>query len=111
MPPSTVPSAAATPVPGAIRGQPGPDGRPDAPARPPPQLAVGCDRVHDRIGRPTLPSDRLTNVTVTPGATSDRLDFVFGDSSLPGPVSPPMGTLEIARPPYTPGGEWRPDRT
>ena len=56
----------------------------------------------------TLPSDRLTSVTVTPGATSDRLDFMFGDSSLPGPASPPMGSLETARPPYTQAGSGAP---
>ncbi|HEY4189404.1 MAG TPA: hypothetical protein VGM28_03205 [Candidatus Limnocylindrales bacterium] len=45
---------------------------------------------------------------MTPGTTSDRLDFVFGDSSLPGPSSPPMGSLKIARKPYTQAGSGAP---
>ena len=52
----------------------------------------------------TLPSDRLTDVQVVPGDTSDSLRFVFGDPSLPGPAGPPMGTLAVAKPPYTNAG-------
>jgi hypothetical protein len=56
----------------------------------------------------TLPSDRLTDVQVVPGDTSDSLRFVFGDPSLPGPASPPTGTLTIAKPPYTNAGSGAP---
>jgi hypothetical protein len=69
-----------------------------------PSSATACTT----SSKTTLPSDRLTNVTVTPGATSDRVDFVFGQSSLPGPASPPMGSLEIATPPYTHAGSGAP---
>ena len=55
-----------------------------------------------------LPSDRFTDVQVVPGDTSDSLRFAFGDSSLPGPASPPMGTLAIAKPPYTNAGSGAP---
>jgi hypothetical protein len=55
-----------------------------------------------------LPSDRFVNVKVAAGATADRLTFVFGNASLPGPASPPQGTLEVARPPYTEAGSGAP---
>jgi hypothetical protein len=48
-----------------------------------------------------LPSDRFTDIKVVPGADADRLTFVFGNASLPGPPTPPQGSLEVARPPYT----------
>jgi hypothetical protein len=57
-----------------------------------------------------LPSDRFTDVQVVPGDTSDSLRFAFGESSLPGPASPPMGTLAIAKPPYTNAGSGAPIR-
>jgi hypothetical protein len=52
----------------------------------------------------SLPSDRLVGLTVTPGATADTLTFVFGNPSLPGPATPPAGTLEVGQPPYTQAG-------
>ena len=52
----------------------------------------------------TLPSDRFTDVQVVPGDTTDGVRFVFGDPSLPGPASPPTGTLTVAKPPYTKAG-------
>lgn len=55
-----------------------------------------------------LPSDRFTDVQVVPGDTSDSLRFEFGDPSLPGPASPPMGTLTVAKPPYTNAGSGAP---
>jgi hypothetical protein len=51
-----------------------------------------------------LPSDRLVDLKVTPGATADTLTFVFGNPSLPGPATPPAGTLEVGQPPYTQAG-------
>ena len=48
-----------------------------------------------------MPSDRFTDIKVVPGADADRLVFVFGNASLPGPPTPPQGSLEVARPPYT----------
>lgn len=52
----------------------------------------------------TLPSDRLVDLTVKGGAASDTLTFVFGNPSLPGPATPPSGTLEVALPPFTHAG-------
>jgi hypothetical protein len=104
---STVPSAPATLSPAPSQASLAPTTNPSPSASSvatPPSSATACTTA----SQTTLPSDRLTAVTVTPGATSDRLDFVFGDSSLPGPVSPPMGTLEIARPPYTQAGSGAP---
>lgn len=49
-------------------------------------------------------SDRLTDLTVTPGATADTLTFVFGNASLSGPGGPPEGALDLAQPPYTQAG-------
>jgi hypothetical protein len=51
-----------------------------------------------------LPSDRFTDLKVDPGPSSDRLTFVFGNASLPGPASPPEGRLDVAPPPYTQAG-------
>ncbi len=52
----------------------------------------------------TLPSDRLVDLTVKGGAASDTLTFIFGNPSLPGPATPPSGTLEVALPPFTHAG-------
>jgi hypothetical protein len=55
-----------------------------------------------------LPSDRLTDVQVVRGDTTDGLRFLFGDPSLPGPPSPPTGTLTVAKRPYTNAGSGAP---
>jgi hypothetical protein len=55
-----------------------------------------------------LPSDRLTDVQVVPGDTTDNVQFVFGNASLPGPASPPMGKLTVAKRPYTRAGSGAP---
>jgi len=49
----------------------------------------------------TLPSDRFTDIRVATTPTADRITFVFGESSLPGPAEPPMGELSPAAPPFT----------
>jgi ABC-type phosphate transport system substrate-binding protein len=51
-----------------------------------------------------MPSDRFTDLKVTPGPTADRLTFVFGKPSLSSPAGPPSGTLDVASPPYTQAG-------
>jgi hypothetical protein len=56
----------------------------------------------------TLPSDRLTDVKVVPGDTTDNVQFVFGTASLPGPAGTPMGKLTIAKRPYTQAGSGAP---
>jgi hypothetical protein len=55
-----------------------------------------------------LPSDRFTGVTAIPGGTADGLRFTFGNTSLPGPASPPMGSISVATPPYTQAGSGEP---
>lgn len=104
---STVPSVAATPSAAPTVASTAPTTGPSpsaSTAAASPSSAATCTTTSET----DLPSDRLTTVTVTPGATSDRLDFVFGDSSLPGPASPPKGSLSIARPPYTQAGSGAP---
>ena len=99
---STAPSAAASAAP-----SPSPTASPatsasgaSSPAASP-SAAAACTTMPQTW---TLPTDRFTDVTVTPGATSDQITFVFGESSLPGPAGPPMGSLDVARPPYTQAG-------
>jgi hypothetical protein len=86
------PSAAvgATPVPTAV-----PSGSPSS----------GCPGLPKSVA---LPSDRFTDVQVTTTAGADRLTFVFGEPSLPGPAGPPRGELDVAAPPYTFAGSGAP---
>jgi hypothetical protein len=56
----------------------------------------------------SLPSDRFTDIRVSPGATSDALVFVFGDPSLRASPVAPVGSLEVATPPYTQAGSGAP---
>lgn len=63
-----------------------------------PGPSTGCQELPQIVA---LPSDRFTDIKVVPGADADRLTFVFGNASLPGPPTPPQGSLEVARPPYT----------
>jgi hypothetical protein len=51
-----------------------------------------------------LPSDRFTDLQFSTAATADKLTFVFGDPSLPGPTVPPTASLNAAKPPYTQAG-------
>ncbi len=59
---------------------------------------AGCQALPQIVA---LPSDRFTDIEVVAGAGADRLTFTFGNASLPGPPTPPGGSLEAARPPYT----------
>jgi len=66
-----------------------------------PSAATAC------LGSPQtalLPSDRFTDLQVSTGATADKLTFVFGNPSLPGPTVPPNGSLDAAKAPYTQAG-------
>ena len=56
----------------------------------------------------SLPSDRFTDIRVSPGATADALVFVFGEPSLRASPVAPVGSLEVARPPYTHAGSGAP---
>ena len=92
------PSAASTATPSAAPiASPTPDSSPSAST----SAASAC-AVTSQTTNP--PSDRLVNFTATPGDTSDTLTFAFGNPSLPGPSAPPLGGLEMARPPYTLAG-------
>ena len=51
-----------------------------------------------------LPSDRLVDVKVSTSGEADRLTFVFGNPSLPGPAGPPEGSLAVAKAPFTQAG-------
>jgi len=55
-----------------------------------------------------LVSDRFVDIKVSTDAAADRLTFVFGKVSLPGPAGPPGGSLEISKPPYTFAGSGAP---
>jgi hypothetical protein len=50
-----------------------------------------------------LPSDRLTGVQVLGLPGRDTVTFHFGKGSLT-PAGPPVGSLEVAKPPYTQAG-------
>ena len=97
--PATAPLAtpSASPVPSASPSS-APSGSPAA--TPPAASALACAMPPAGI----LPSDRFTGVTVIPGGTADGLRFTFGNMSLPGPASPPMGSISVATPPYTQAG-------
>jgi hypothetical protein len=69
-----------------------------APPVTPGPSAAGCQALPQTVA---LPSDRFTDIKVEPGADADRLIFAFGNASLPGPPTPPQGSLELARLPYT----------
>jgi hypothetical protein len=51
-----------------------------------------------------LPSDRFTDLKFAVTADADVLTFVFGEPSLAGAPAPPIGSLEVARPPYRSAG-------
>jgi hypothetical protein len=89
LPPATpaASGAAATPATGA------PSTGPQLSARP-----SECTEPSTAIA---LPSDRFTDIRVSTTADADRLTFVFGEPSLPGPAKPPMGELAATDPPYT----------
>jgi hypothetical protein len=91
--------ASASPAPSIAASQ-APAGTPAvsaAPVTPAPSTA-GCPGLPQTAA---LPSDRFTDLKVATGTDADRLVFVFGNASLPGPPTPPGGSLEAARPPYT----------
>ncbi len=48
-----------------------------------------------------LPSDRLIDTSVTSGANSDQITFVFDQGSLPGPAGTPSVSVAIAPTPYS----------
>jgi len=67
-------------------------------------LAVSCD-LKPQTG--TLPSDRLTGVQVLGVPGSDIVRFQFSPGSLT-PAGPPVGSLDVAKPPFTEGASGLP---
>ncbi len=102
-PPASAASAAPSPSPSAAPSAiPAPSSTATptaAPTASPAATPVAC--VVPQTG--TLPSDRLTGIKVTAGATSDSLTFRFGNPSL-GPAGVPQGSIQAAEPPYTQAG-------
>ena len=101
---SATPSAAASAKPSVIPTVTIPPTVTARPASPSPSSAA-CVLVPQTFA---LPSDRFTDISVSSGATADRLTFVFGNPSLPGPAGPPQGSLEVAEGPYTVAGSGAP---
>jgi hypothetical protein len=98
--PTSIPTSASSPSPSA---PPTPTPTPTLTPAPTasPSAATACVMAPQTE---VLPSDRFTDLQVSTGATADRLTFVFGGSSLPGPTVPPKGSLGVATPPYTQAG-------
>jgi hypothetical protein len=71
-----------------------------------PSSAAEACPVAPQTGR--LPSNRLVDIEFPPATGADAITFVFGDDSLPGPLSAPEGTLETAEPPFIQGGSGEP---
>jgi hypothetical protein len=66
-----------------------------------PSAATACP-VQAQTG--VLPSDRVTDLKASSGATADTLTFVFGPASLGSPAGAAKGSLAAAKPPYTSAG-------
>jgi hypothetical protein len=99
--PSSPASASPTPI-SSMSGTTPPSSALAAPSPgPSASAATTCPAMPQTVA---LPSDRFTDLKVSSTADSDRLTFVFGNPSLPGPASPPEGTLDVASPPYTQAG-------
>jgi len=97
--PSVAPSAPATATPAAPTATVAPSPTPSASA-----VAVSCD-VKPQTGQ--LPSDRLTGVQVLGVPGSDIVEFQFSPGSLT-PAGPPVGSLDVATPPFTEGASGLP---
>jgi hypothetical protein len=99
--PSSPASASSTPISSPSDATPTSSALASASASPRSSAATTCPAMPQSVA---LPSDRFTDLKVDPGPSSDRLTFVFGNASLPGPASPPEGTLDVVSPPYTRAG-------
>jgi hypothetical protein len=97
--PSAAPSAPATASPAAPTATVAPSPTPSASA-----VAVSCD-LKPQTGQ--LPSDRLTGVQVLGVPGADIVRFQFSPGSLT-PAGPPVGSLDVATPPFTEGASGLP---
>ena len=77
---------------------------PSAAAPSPSEAAVSCP-VEPQTGN--LPSDRLTGLQVLGVPGADLVRFEFGPGSLT-PAGPPVGSLDVATPPFTEGASGLP---
>lgn len=96
--PSTTPSAAPV-VSAAPTASPIPTVSPSPVVSP--SVAIACP-VAAQTG--LLPSDRVTDMKASSGASADTLTFVFGPASLGSPAGAAKGSLAAAKPPYTSAG-------
>ena len=100
--PSPLPQASPTALPPAT---PAGSGAAATPATGAPSAVTQASSQPSECTEPTtalaLPSDRFTDIRTSTTPDADRLTFVFGDASLPGPTQPPMGELSATDPPYT----------
>ena len=97
--PSAVPSVAVTASPAAPTATALPSPTPSASA-----AVVACD-LKPQTGQ--LPSDRLTGVQVLGVPGADIVRFQFSPGSLT-PAGPPVGSLDLATPPFTEGASGLP---
>jgi hypothetical protein len=97
--PSVAPTAPATATPAAPTATVAPSPTPSASA-----VAVSCD-LKPQTGQ--LPSDRLTGVQVLGVPGADIVRFQFSPGSLT-PAGPPVGSLDVAKPPFTEGASGLP---
>jgi hypothetical protein len=104
--PSTSPLSAATPAPSPIvMASPAPTATVTPTATPSASAAaVSCDMKPQTGG---LPSDRLTGVQVLGVPGADIVRFQFSPGSLT-PAGPPVGSLDVATPPFTEGASGLP---
>ncbi len=97
--PSAAPSVAVTASPAAPTATVVPSATPSASA-----AVVACD-LKPQTGQ--LPSDRLTGVQVLGVPGADIVRFQFSPGSLT-PAGPPVGSLDVATPPFTEGASGLP---
>jgi hypothetical protein len=97
--PSAVPSLSVTASPAAPTATVVPSSAPSASA-----AVVSCD-LKPQTGQ--LPSDRLTGIQVVGVPGADIVRFQFSPGSLT-PAGPPVGSLDVATPPFTEGASGLP---
>ena len=107
-PPSPSPNPTASTAPTTVPSSPPSSASPSLVPTPTPMASIAATSPVPSVGAcaalpqtVALPSDRFVDIKAVPGPSADRLVFVFGNASLPGPPTPPQGSLEVAHPPYT----------
>ena len=101
------PSPSTASVPPSASPSPSPTAPPTSPPTPKPTPTVGPSSpvaCTTSIAMGLAPSDRLTKVTVTTGATRDKITFTFGASSGQPSGTQATGDLRPASPPFSLAG-------